>query len=90
MQKHIASHKSKVKFCHFFNNDKICQYVRLGCKFKHEKAPICKFDRLCRRQLCQYAHRLQNKNNETVDFTEDIIESNTLDENAEITNMFEN
>ena len=59
-KKHIESHKSTNKFCHFYNNAKFCQYEKLGCKFKHERAPVCKFGTLCERHMCQYAHNFHN------------------------------
>ena len=44
------------KFCHFFNNFKLCPYEEFGCKFKHEESDECSFQGRCRNRLCQYRH----------------------------------
>ena len=36
MKKHKATHNELKKFCHYFNNAKICPYEEVGCKFNHE------------------------------------------------------
>ena len=56
LKKHVQSHEQKQKFCHFYNNGKDCPYEEIGCKFKHEAANNCKFDKNCSIKLCQFKH----------------------------------
>jgi len=56
LQKHMGIHEqktiSKIKFCHYFNND----IAKLGCMFKHEIAPLCHYQERCSKKLCQFKH----------------------------------
>ena len=52
MKKRRASHNELKKFCHYFNNAKICPYEEVGCKFNHEDSKNCKFDNKCNFKLC--------------------------------------
>ena len=45
LKKHLISHKESSKFCHYFNNAKICPYEEIGCRFKHEVSDNCKFEK---------------------------------------------
>ena len=56
MEKHTSDHRVDIKFCHYFNNDKPCPYDKVGCKFKHETAPECRFNLKCTFNLCQFTH----------------------------------
>ena len=56
MEKHTSDHRADVKFCHYFNNGKPCPYEKVGCKFKHETAPECRFNLKCTFKLCQFTH----------------------------------
>ena len=56
MDKHIADHEKKRKFCHYFNNRKVCPYEEVGCKFDHSQSFNCKFEDKCRIKLCQFKH----------------------------------
>ena len=60
LQKHMGIHEqktiSKVKFCHYFNNDVECPFAMLGCMFKHEIAPLCHYQERCSKKLCQFKH----------------------------------
>ena len=57
-KKHLQQHESNhSKYCHFFNNDKFCQFEEIGCMYKHEVAPICKTQSQCKVKFCQYKHR---------------------------------
>ena len=42
LRKHMSVHATN-KYCHYFNNQKSCPFKLLGCKFKHEESPTCKF-----------------------------------------------
>ena len=44
------------KCCHFYNNDKICPYEEIGCKFKHEVSNKCRYDKNCHIKLSQFKH----------------------------------
>ena len=64
-QKHSGMHsENQTKFCHFFNNGKECPYSKLGCMFKHESAPLCKYQGNCFRTLCQFKHREEDIQND--------------------------
>ena len=56
MEKHTSDHRVDIKFCHYYNNDKPCPYDKVGCKFKHENAPECRFNLKCTFKLCQFTH----------------------------------
>ena len=72
LKKHKQGHEQvDVKFCHYFNNNKICKFEELsGCMFRHELAPICKKSKNCRIKKCQFSHDLNNVDNETDSDTE--------------------
>ena len=56
MEKHTSDHMVDIKFCHYFNNDKPCPYDKIGCKFKHEISPECRYNLKCTFKLCQFTH----------------------------------
>ena len=47
---------NSLKFCHYFNNKKICPYSDIGCMFRHESAPNCNFRDKCSKNLCQFQY----------------------------------
>ena len=53
--KHMKMHDGniKVKPCHFFNNGKLCPFEKLGCKYLHKEAQLCRY-RSCQYDKCQY------------------------------------
>ena len=59
MEKHTSDHRVDIKFCHYFNSDKPCPYEKVGCKFKHETAPECRFNLKCTFKLCQFTHTIK-------------------------------
>ena len=63
LEKHKNVHTTN-KFCHYFNNQKFCPYEAIGCKFKHERAPICNFSN-CLNTLCQFEHKNENYDDDT-------------------------
>ena len=57
LKKHITMHEDpKIRKCHFYNNNKVCPFETLGCKFLHEKSGKCEFESICNRDKCQYSH----------------------------------
>ena len=58
LRKHKKGHEQKnVKFCHFFNNNKICKFEEVsGCMFRHEYAPTCQNPERCKIYKCQFRH----------------------------------
>ena len=58
LKKHMEIHseKSKIRYCHYFNNAKECPFDKIGCMFRHENSRKCKFEE-CNRKLCQFAHQ---------------------------------
>ena len=58
LDKHKNIHSSEnLKFCHYFNNEKVCPYQKFGCMFKHDHAEQCKFKEKCANKLCQFKHK---------------------------------
>ena len=55
-EKHTSDHRADIKFCHYYNSDKPCPYDKVGCRFKHENAPECRFNLKCTFKLCQFTH----------------------------------
>ena len=54
--------KERVQYCHFFNNAGRCIFEeRFGrqCRFAHQPAPICHYDRQCDRPKCMFRHTQQ-------------------------------
>ena len=48
LNQHIKGHAEKErKFCHYFNNFKSCPFEEIGCRFNHDHAAFCKFEKLC-------------------------------------------
>ena len=61
--KHVKQHEqSNVRYCSFFNNNKFCEYEEIGCMFRHEHAPLCKYSEKCKIKLCQFKHESLNIN----------------------------
>ena len=60
MNKHKLMHDSserKVRKCHYYNNNKTCPFVEIGCKFLHEEAKECFFKNSCHYDKCQFRHQ---------------------------------
>ena len=63
LEKHRNMHeRTELKFCHYYNNDKLCPFVEVGCMFAHEKAEQCKFKKQCQNKLCQFQHSNSEEN----------------------------
>ena len=61
LEKHRKGHEMlNVKFCHYFNNQKPCPYDEIGCMYSHEQSEACRFQKLCKHNLCQYQHPIYN------------------------------
>lgn len=62
LMKHKEVHQSENgRFCHYFNNCQECPFQELGCMFRHELSPTCKYMSSCNRKLCQYQHKIVNE-----------------------------
>ena len=56
-RQHMNVHENpNIKNCHYFNNNKVCPYEPVGCKFKHAKSKMCDNPNLCKRKLCSQQH----------------------------------
>ena len=79
LEKHVNSHKEQTRWCHFFNNFKTCPFDDVGCIFKHQESPECKFDKHCNVKLCAYKHSVDeetvNKQQGSIDDDEKSLES---------------
>ena len=74
MKKHILiPHENAKLYCHFYNNKKTCPYND-ECVFLHEHSRLCKYGSYCEREYCMFKHECQNKEIETVNVAEEIIE----------------
>ena len=57
LKKHMKAHtQTKIRSCHYFNNNKECPFSEVGCKFSHQLTTQCKFGQGCRIRLCQFQH----------------------------------
>ena len=58
LNKHEKIHNSQnVKKCHYFNNEKLCPFEKIGCMFEHSLAGQCRHGDLCKRKLCSFEHK---------------------------------
>ena len=79
LKQHAKSHNvQSIKFCHFYNNGKMCPFEDLGCKFRHEWSDVCRFQSRCKNKMCQYQHQ----NNEKEKSEWKCPELNFMDENC--------
>ena len=63
LDKHVRQHgMTSFRYCHFFNNNKFCKYEELGCMFRHNEAPVCPKNTVCRSKLCQFKHITVSEN----------------------------
>ena len=57
LKKHLEVHSKNItKHCHYYNNEKLCPYEKIGCMFLHEHSKTCFFGVRCTNKLCQYKH----------------------------------
>ena len=64
LRQHMNGHrKPDRKYCHYFNNSKLCPFEVIGCKFRHENSGACTYENACRLQKCQYKHEDNLDNN---------------------------
>jgi hypothetical protein len=57
LEKHKTIHENiNIKFCHYFNNSKLCPFEEIGCMFLHAKSQLCRFKQSCKNDLCQFQH----------------------------------
>ena len=45
-----------LKKCHYFNNNRVCPFENVGCKFRHEKSEECPTLKNCKVKLCPRQH----------------------------------
>ena len=64
--KEIHAENQSLKCCHYFNNQKVCLFKEIGCKFLHTKSSKCRFAE-CNNQLCPFSHADEDQNNLHVD-----------------------
>ena len=91
LEKHVVCHSEMGKFCHYFNNGKTCPFYELGCKFRHEEAENCSYDKKCKLRLCQFKHSLSDEKIENIDKdlqTIDDVETET-DNLSDVEDSFE-
>ena len=65
LMRHKRLHENvKIKCCHYFNNEKLCPYETLGCKFRHIESAQWEFQEKCFRKICPYRHNNSENANE--------------------------
>ena len=68
LEQHKKTHAlTNIKYCHYFNNMKVCPYDNIGCMFKHETSSWCRFQEECSNNMCQFRHK-QGENKESEQF----------------------
>ena len=84
LKKHMQMHDKQTKFCHYFNNGKICRFEELGCKFRHADSKECRFMEKCRKKLCEFKHSFKSQSTDEVIEVSDVqlVEVEVRDENA--------
>ena len=73
LKKHMQRHakNTRVQHCHYFNNNKDCPFISVGCMFKHVKSGPC-IDKSCSRKLCQFEHLdIQEEDENILDVSEE-------------------
>ena len=56
-RQHMNVHENpNIKNCHYYNNNKVCPYEPVGCKFKHVRSKQCALSTSCKRKLCSQQH----------------------------------
>ena len=61
LKKHMSIHDlTEIKGCHYFNNNKKCPYESLGCMFSHQFSGLCKYEKLCKNELCSFQHEIES------------------------------
>ena len=62
LKKHMGIHDSpELKGCHYFNNNKKCPYESIGCMFSHQFSGLCKYEKLCKNELCSFQHEIESE-----------------------------
>ena len=57
LKQHMNVHMNpQVRNCHYFNNNKMCPFDDIGCKFKHVDSKQCKNPTSCKTKLCPLKH----------------------------------
>ena len=88
LNKHLEGHNNiDAKYCHYFNNSKVCPFQELGCMFKHLTSPVCKYKFSCNRKMCPFKHETAEASIE-VDPTEKVETEKELD--LSVTNVTHN
>ena len=56
-KQHMNIHENpKIKNCHYYNNNKVCPFDQVGCKFKHMRSKQCENQANCKNKLCPNQH----------------------------------
>ena len=70
--------QNNIKPCHYYNNEKLCPYDELGCKFLHSVADKCKFGQKCKRRLCPNRYEKRGNLGSDIDSTIDNAENGEI------------
>ena len=57
LKQHLNVHTNpQIRNCHYYNNNKVCPFDAIGCKFKHADSKVCKNPTSCKTKLCPLKH----------------------------------
>ena len=88
MKKHREGHDMVLKKCHYFNNNKICPFEKIGCMFDHTRSGPCKYGSKCKVALCAFKHE-PSENDTEGELIETLVESVESESDEELIEKFE-
>ena len=57
LKQHMKVHTNPhLRNCHYFNNNLVCPFDAIGCKFKHSHSELCSSPKSCKTKLCHKKH----------------------------------
>ena len=61
LKKHSKIHNGLGQPCHYYNNNKVCPFEELGCKFNHIPSENCSLGEACGKTKCPFKHDSKEK-----------------------------
>ena len=89
LEKHVSAVHGKMKiFCHYFNNEKSCNYGN-ECIFAHEESPDCKLGELCERIMCMFKHDRREISDDEEDTSDEESDEENESDRKEFVNVMD-
>ena len=83
LEKHkYAVHGDFKLYCHFYNNNKDCEYDD-QCIYLHEESEECKFGKSCERLMCMFRHDEVEESDDEDESDDDEEVDNDMEEDEE-------